>query len=67
MDLSWIIYSSKKMKYYIKENNHPYWLNTFPQYNTAIILGLRYFITMTKIEKKMAHEALKSRSNKYQL
>ena len=34
--LSWIISSSKQMKYDIKENNHPDWLNQGPRYNTAI-------------------------------
>ena len=34
--LSWIISSSKKIKYDIKENNHPDWLNKVPRYNTAI-------------------------------
>ena len=33
---SWIISSNKKMKYYIKGNNHPDWLNKGPRYNTAI-------------------------------
>ena len=28
--LSWITSSSKKMKYYIKDNNHPDWLNKGP-------------------------------------
>ena len=34
--LSRIISSNKQMKYYIKENNHPDWLNKGPEYNTAI-------------------------------
>ena len=34
--LSWIIYSSKHIKYYIKENNHLDWLNKGPRYNAAI-------------------------------
>ena len=34
--LSWIIYSSKQMKYDIKENNHPDWLNKVPQYNIYV-------------------------------
>ena len=46
--LSWIISSSKKIKYVIKENNHPDWLNKGPQYNTAKMLGLNYFITIMK-------------------
>ena len=52
--LSWVISSSKPMKYGIKENNHPDWLNKGPRYNTAKILGLKYFITIMKL-KKMAH------------
>ena len=50
--LSRIISSSKQMKYDIKENNHPDWLNTGPRYNTAKILGLNYFITITRLKKK---------------
>ena len=38
MGLYWIIYSSKQMKYGIKENNHPDWLNKCPHYNTAKML-----------------------------
>ena len=38
--LSWIIYSNKEMKYDIKENNHPDWLNKGPRYNTAICYKL---------------------------
>ena len=34
--LSWIIYANKQMKYDIKENNHPDWLNKGPPNNTAI-------------------------------
>ena len=49
--LSWIIYSSKKIKYDIKENNHPDWLNKGPRYNTAKILVLNYFITIMKLKK----------------
>ena len=56
--LSWIIYSSKPMIYDIKENNHSDWLNKFPQYNTAKMLGLNSFITIMKLEKT-AHEAMK--------
>ena len=58
VDLSWIIYSSKKINYDIKENNHPDWLNKVPRYNTAKMLGLNSFITIMKIEK-IAHEAMK--------
>ena len=36
VDLSWIISSTKQMKYDIKENNHYYWLNKGPWYNTAM-------------------------------
>ena len=36
MGLSWIISSREPMRYDIKENNHPYWLNKSPEYNTAI-------------------------------
>ena len=46
------------MKYEIKENNHPNWLNKGPRYNTAKMLGFNYFIRMMKLEKK-AHEAMK--------
>ena len=49
--LSWIIYSSKKMNYDIKENNHPDWLNKVPRYNTAKMLGLNSFITNMKLDK----------------
>ena len=57
--LSWIIYSSKQMKYDIKENNHPDWLNKGPWYNTAKMLGLNSFITIMNFFK-MAHEAMKN-------
>ena len=50
--LYWIIYSSKQMKYDIKENNHPDWLNKVPRYNTAKMLGLNSFIKMMKLDKK---------------
>ena len=36
VSLSWIISSNNKMKYDIKENHHPDWLNKGPQYNKAI-------------------------------
>ena len=52
MGLSWIIYSIKQMKYDIKENNHPDWLNNGPRYNTAKMFGLNSFITIVKLEKK---------------
>ena len=65
--LSWIISSIKKMKYDIKENNHPDWLNKDPRYNTAKMLGLNSFITMIKLEKKIRLMKLwKSYSKKYQ-
>ena len=38
--LSSIIPSIKQMKYGIKENNHPDWLNKGPRYNTAICSNL---------------------------
>ena len=38
-------------KYDIKENNHPDWLNKGPRYNTADMLGLNSFITITKLKK----------------
>ena len=44
LGLSWIISSRKPIKYDIKENNHPDWLNKGPWYNTAKILGLNSFI-----------------------
>ena len=50
--LSWIISSSKQMKYDIKENNHPDWLHKGPRYNTAKLFGLNYFITKMKFKKK---------------
>ena len=40
------------MKYDNKVNNHPDWLNKGPRYNTAKMLGLKYFITIMKLEKK---------------
>ena len=68
MILSWIIYSGKPMKYDIKENNHPGWLNKGPRYNTSKILGLNSFITIIKLEGgKMSHEAMKKLFKKYQL
>ena len=49
--LSWIISSSKQMKYDIKENNHPDWLNNGPRYNTAKMLCLNYFIAIMRFLK----------------
>ena len=49
--LSRIIYSSRQMKYDIKENNNLYWLNKGPRYNTAQTLGLNSFITIMKLDK----------------
>ena len=34
--MSWIICSNNKVFYEIEGNNHPYWFNTVPWYNTAI-------------------------------
>ena len=42
VSLSWVIYSSKQIKYDIKENNHFYWLNKSQRHNTAIY-GLKLF------------------------
>ena len=50
--LSWMIYSSKKIKYDIKENNNLDWLNKVPRYNTAKSLGLKSFIKIMKLDKK---------------
>ena len=60
--LSWIMSSSKKIQYDIKENNHPDWLNNGPRYNTAKILGFNSFIAIMRLEN-MAHEAMKNCSN----
>ena len=49
--LSWIISSRKQMKYDIKENNLPDWLNKGPRYNTSKMLGLNSFITIMKLDK----------------
>ena len=49
--LSWIFVSSKQMKYDIKENNHPDWLNKGARYNISKMLGLNYFITMMQLDK----------------
>ena len=49
--LYWIISSSKRIKFDIKENNHPDWLNKGPQYNTAKMLGLNSFITIMKFDR----------------
>ena len=63
--LSWIISSSKQIKYDTKENNHPDWLNKGPWYNTAKMLGLNSFITITKL-KKWPMKLWKRCSNYYQ-
>ena len=47
------------MKYDIKENNHPGWLNKGPWYNISKMLGLNPFIKIKKLYKKEAHEAMK--------
>ena len=67
MGLYWIIYSSKQIKYYIKENNHPDWLNKGPRYNTAKMLGLNPFITMMNLDEKWLMKLLNYFSNKYKL
>ena len=54
LGLSWIISSSRQMKYDIKENNHTDWLNKGQRYNTAKMLGLNYFITIMKLEKNVS-------------
>ena len=38
--MSWIISSNKEMKYEMDKNNHQYWLNKGPWYNTSIYLKL---------------------------
>ena len=38
--MSWIIITNKEMKYDTDENNHQYWLNKGPWYNTYIYLKL---------------------------
>ena len=60
-------FSSKPMKYNIKENNHPDWLNKGPRYKTDKMLGLNSFITIMKLDKKWLMKLLTSCSNKYQL
>ena len=52
MDLSCMISSRNQMKYDIRENNHPDWLNKGPNDNTGKILGLNSFITLMKLDKK---------------
>ena len=37
---SWIIIHNKEMKYEMDKNNHQYWLNEGPRYNTSICLKL---------------------------
>ena len=49
--LSWIIYSGNQIKYYIKDNNHPDWLDKGQRYNTAKILGFNSFIIIIKWDK----------------
>ena len=55
------------MKYDIKENNHTDWLNKGPRYNTAKMLGLNYFITIMKLDRKWLIKLWKICPNKYQL
>ena len=38
--LNWIFSSTKKMKYDVKENNHPDYFNKSPRYNTDICYKL---------------------------
>ena len=38
--MSWIFSSNKEMKYEMDKNNHQYWLNKGPWYNTSICLKL---------------------------
>ena len=40
LGMSWIISSNKEMKYEMDDNNHQYWLNKGPWYNTSICLNL---------------------------
>ena len=54
--MSWIIYSSKEMKYEMDENYHQDWLNKGPWYNTDICLRLNgslfeYFITHARTNR----------------
>ena len=65
--LSWIISSSKQIKYDLKENNHPDWLNKGPRYNISKMLGLNYLMTIMKLYKKWLMKLWKICSNKYQL
>ena len=53
--MSWIISSSQEMNYEMDENNHQYWLNKGPWYNTPIFLklyGSRFedFITQVRAD-----------------
>ena len=52
VSLSWIIYSSKQMKYDDKEDNRPGWLDKGTWYKTAKMLGLNSFIKIMKLDKK---------------
>ena len=65
--LSLRFFSRNPMKYDIKENNHPDWLNKGPRYNTAKMLGFNSFIKIMKLDKKWLMKLLTSCSNKYQL
>ena len=54
--MSWIISSNKEMKYEIDKNNHKYFLNKVPWYNTSICLKLHGsmfedFITQARIDR----------------
>ena len=54
--MSWIIFSSKKMKYEIDKSNHTNWLNKGPWYNIEICSELHgrifdIFITHSRIDR----------------
>ena len=54
--MSWIIRSNREMQYEMNENNHQFWLNKGPWYNTSIYSKLRgsrfeYFITQARIDR----------------
>ena len=65
--LSWIISLSNQIKYEIKGNNHPDWLNKGQRYKPDIMLVLKSFITMMKLDKKCLMKLRNSCSKKYQL
>ena len=54
--ISWIISSSNEVKYEIDKNDHQYWLNRVPWYNTDICPRLHgslfeYFITQERTNR----------------